>query len=200
MLQNQFSRMDLVSREEFDVQTQVLLRTREKLSQLELRLNALETMPKSDPLVSAAAPAGAAAGAPVAGAPVAGAKPAGVSGVDDTTSVSPRNRRCRRAAARTTSRPKTPSRSYNGPSPLRRQRQRCPADVPLASTRTAPPARALSPLAAFNGVDDIGGGTAVFKIQHQHLAPVVPDLLAAGDLMRLIVAALDQHIRQHVGN
>ncbi len=84
VLQNQFSRIDLVSREEFDVQTQVLLRTREKLSQLELRLNALETMPKSDPLVSAAAPAGAAAGAPVAGA-----KPAGVSGVDDTTSVSP---------------------------------------------------------------------------------------------------------------
>ncbi|MFT4465149.1 MAG: ubiquinone biosynthesis accessory factor UbiK [Sodalis sp. (in: enterobacteria)] len=55
VLQNQFSRMDLVSREEFDVQTQVLLRTREKLSQLELRLNALETMPKSDPLVSPAA-------------------------------------------------------------------------------------------------------------------------------------------------
>lgn len=79
VLQNQFSRMDLVSREEFDVQTQVLLRTREKLSQLELRLNALETMPKSDPLASPAAPAGAAAGA----------KPAGVSGVDDTTSVSP---------------------------------------------------------------------------------------------------------------
>ncbi len=48
VLQSQFSRMDLVSREEFDVQTQVLLRTREKLSQLELRINALETMPKSD--------------------------------------------------------------------------------------------------------------------------------------------------------
>ena len=45
ILQSQFSRMDLVSREEFDVQTQVLLRTREKLSQLELRINALETMP-----------------------------------------------------------------------------------------------------------------------------------------------------------
>ncbi|MGL9773713.1 MAG: ubiquinone biosynthesis accessory factor UbiK [Sodalis sp. (in: enterobacteria)] len=58
VLQNQFSRMDLVSREEFDVQTQVLLRTREKLSQLELCLNALETMPKSDPVVSPAPPVG----------------------------------------------------------------------------------------------------------------------------------------------
>ncbi|MEA9390449.1 accessory factor UbiK family protein [Acerihabitans sp. TG2] len=45
VLQSQFNRMDLVSREEFDVQTQVLLRTREKLNQLELRINALETMP-----------------------------------------------------------------------------------------------------------------------------------------------------------
>ncbi|HEY0209335.1 ubiquinone biosynthesis accessory factor UbiK [Acerihabitans sp.] len=45
VLQSQFSRMDLISREEFDVQTQVLLRTREKLNQLELRINALETMP-----------------------------------------------------------------------------------------------------------------------------------------------------------
>lgn len=53
-LQNQFSRMDLISREEFDVQTQVLLRTREKLSQLELRLNALKIIPKNDPLVSTA--------------------------------------------------------------------------------------------------------------------------------------------------
>ncbi|WMQ74546.1 MAG: Ubiquinone biosynthesis accessory factor UbiK [Sodalis sp.] len=77
-LQNQLSRMDLVSREKFDVQTQVLLRTREKLSQLELRLNALETMPKSDPPVSPAAPAGAAAGS----------KLAGISSVDDTINVS----------------------------------------------------------------------------------------------------------------
>lgn len=87
VLQNQFSRMDLVSREEFDVQTQVLLRTREKLSQLALRLNALETMPKSDPVVS---PATSAGGAPSAAcAPLAGKKPADVNGVDDTTSVSP---------------------------------------------------------------------------------------------------------------
>ncbi|MCR3755622.1 MAG: ubiquinone biosynthesis accessory factor UbiK [Sodalis sp. Psp] len=45
-LQNQLSRMDLVSREEFDVQTQALLRTREKLNQLELRINVLEAIPK----------------------------------------------------------------------------------------------------------------------------------------------------------
>ncbi|MGP4123426.1 MAG: ubiquinone biosynthesis accessory factor UbiK [Sodalis sp. (in: enterobacteria)] len=55
-LQNQLSRMDLVSREEFDVQAQVLLRMREKLGQLEVRLNSLETMPKSDPPVSPSAP------------------------------------------------------------------------------------------------------------------------------------------------
>lgn len=83
VLQNQFSRMDLVSCEEFDVQSQMLLRTREKLSQLELRLNALENMPKSHPLASQAPPAGGAARATVAGAP------AGVSEVDDITSVPP---------------------------------------------------------------------------------------------------------------
>ncbi|MGG5216982.1 MULTISPECIES: ubiquinone biosynthesis accessory factor UbiK [Rahnella] len=43
VLQAQFSRMDLVNREEFDVQTQVLLRTREKLAVLEQRLAALES-------------------------------------------------------------------------------------------------------------------------------------------------------------
>lgn len=41
-LQSQLSRLDLVSREEFDVQTQVLLRTREKLAALEQRLDELE--------------------------------------------------------------------------------------------------------------------------------------------------------------
>jgi|SRR5476651_345276 len=65
VLQSQFSRMDLVSREEFDVQTQVLLRTREKLSQLELRINALETMPSAAKAVepTATAPIIAAAAA-----------------------------------------------------------------------------------------------------------------------------------------
>ena len=37
-----FSRLDLVTREEFDVQRAVLLRTREKLEQLEARLAQLE--------------------------------------------------------------------------------------------------------------------------------------------------------------
>ncbi|EFZ0030181.1 ubiquinone biosynthesis accessory factor UbiK [Shigella boydii] len=41
-LQAQLTRLDLVSREEFDVQTQVLLRTREKLALLEQRMSKLE--------------------------------------------------------------------------------------------------------------------------------------------------------------
>jgi BMFP domain-containing protein YqiC len=42
MLQAQLSRLDFVSREEFDVQSQVLIRTREKLIALEERIEALE--------------------------------------------------------------------------------------------------------------------------------------------------------------
>jgi BMFP domain-containing protein YqiC len=42
VLQAQLTRLDLVNREEFDVQTQVLLRTREKLALLEQRLTELE--------------------------------------------------------------------------------------------------------------------------------------------------------------
>lgn len=42
VLQSQLGKLDLVSREEFDIQTQVLLRSREKLAQLEQRLAALE--------------------------------------------------------------------------------------------------------------------------------------------------------------
>ena len=37
-----FSRMDLVTREEFDIQQEVLMRTREQLVQLEARLQQLE--------------------------------------------------------------------------------------------------------------------------------------------------------------
>lgn len=37
-----FAKLDLVPREEFDVQAQVLARTREKLKQLEARVEALE--------------------------------------------------------------------------------------------------------------------------------------------------------------
>ncbi len=40
---NAFQKMELVTREEFDIQTQVLARTRAKLEALELRVAALET-------------------------------------------------------------------------------------------------------------------------------------------------------------
>ena len=42
MLASTFSRLDIVSREEYDVQTQVLARTREKLAALEARVAAME--------------------------------------------------------------------------------------------------------------------------------------------------------------
>ena len=37
-----FNKLDLVTREEFDIQAQVLARTREKLKELEARVDALE--------------------------------------------------------------------------------------------------------------------------------------------------------------
>ena len=42
MLASTFSRLDLVTREEYDVQTQVLQRAREKLTALEARVAELE--------------------------------------------------------------------------------------------------------------------------------------------------------------
>ncbi|EJD6507994.1 ubiquinone biosynthesis accessory factor UbiK [Providencia rettgeri] len=42
LLQSQLGKLDLVSREEFDIQTQVLLRTREKLAKMEQRVSTLE--------------------------------------------------------------------------------------------------------------------------------------------------------------
>ena len=42
MLTQSFAKMDLVTREEFDIQAQVLARTREKLTALEARVAALE--------------------------------------------------------------------------------------------------------------------------------------------------------------
>ena len=42
LLASAFARLDLVTREEFDVQSQVLLRTREKLTQLEARIDEIE--------------------------------------------------------------------------------------------------------------------------------------------------------------
>jgi BMFP domain-containing protein YqiC len=43
-----FERMDLVTREEFDLQTAVLERTREKLERLEQRITALEAPARRD--------------------------------------------------------------------------------------------------------------------------------------------------------
>ncbi len=48
LLQSGIERMDLVSREEFDLQTAVLERTREKLEKLEARLAELEESLDSD--------------------------------------------------------------------------------------------------------------------------------------------------------
>jgi ubiquinone biosynthesis accessory factor UbiK len=42
LIQGMFTKMELVSREEFDVQTEVLRNTREKLAQLEAKLAKLE--------------------------------------------------------------------------------------------------------------------------------------------------------------
>jgi len=43
LLSSAFARLDLVSREEYDVQTQVLAKAREKLAQLEARVAELES-------------------------------------------------------------------------------------------------------------------------------------------------------------
>ncbi len=42
LLSSTFAKMDLVTREEFDVQREVLLRARDKISQLEARLAEIE--------------------------------------------------------------------------------------------------------------------------------------------------------------
>jgi len=46
MLSQGFSKLDLVTREEFDVQAQVLAKTREKLDALEARVAELELLAK----------------------------------------------------------------------------------------------------------------------------------------------------------
>ena len=48
VLQSQLSKLDLVTREEFDIQTQVLIKTREKLEAMEVRLAALEARQAAD--------------------------------------------------------------------------------------------------------------------------------------------------------
>jgi hypothetical protein len=49
LLQGLFAKLDLVTREEFDAQSQVLTRAREQLNQLEKRLVELETRPVNKP-------------------------------------------------------------------------------------------------------------------------------------------------------
>lgn len=49
LLSGVFARLDLVTREEFDVQRQVLLRTREKLAQLEAQIAELERETRRSP-------------------------------------------------------------------------------------------------------------------------------------------------------
>ena len=46
LLQGMFVKFDLISRDEFDVQTLVLKRTREKLEALEAKIESLETKTK----------------------------------------------------------------------------------------------------------------------------------------------------------
>lgn len=47
MLSQGFSKLDLVTREEFDIQAQVLAKTRAKLEELEARVAELETRQKT---------------------------------------------------------------------------------------------------------------------------------------------------------
>lgn len=44
VLQRKLSQLDIVTREEFDVQTQVLIKTREKINDLEAKIVQLETL------------------------------------------------------------------------------------------------------------------------------------------------------------
>lgn len=46
LIQGAFTKMELVSREEFDIQTEVLRKTREQLTKMEARLIELETQLK----------------------------------------------------------------------------------------------------------------------------------------------------------
>ncbi len=70
MMTQGFSKLDLVTREEFDIQAQVLAKTRAKLEALELRVAELEARLTGQP---AAAATSAAKAAPAADAPLAGA-------------------------------------------------------------------------------------------------------------------------------
>lgn len=70
MMTQGFSKLDLVTREEFDIQAQVLAKTRAKLEALELRVVELETRlaAQGTPGATAASPVMSAAAAPAAAA------------------------------------------------------------------------------------------------------------------------------------
>ncbi|MCF7521167.1 accessory factor UbiK family protein [Neisseria sp. ZJ106] len=61
MLGSAFNRMDLVTREEFDIQQQVLIKTRTKLIELESRLARLEAALPQETAAQAETPAAEAA-------------------------------------------------------------------------------------------------------------------------------------------
>lgn len=48
VLQRKLSQLDVVTREEFDVQTQVLIKTREKINDLEAKITQLEALIQSN--------------------------------------------------------------------------------------------------------------------------------------------------------
>jgi BMFP domain-containing protein YqiC len=47
MLATMFARLDLVTRHEFDIQTEILARTRDKLAELEAKLAQLDKKPNA---------------------------------------------------------------------------------------------------------------------------------------------------------
>ena len=67
MMTQGFSKLDLVTREEFDIQAQVLAKTRAKLEALELRVVELEARLGAQGAATSA-PAAAASSAPIPGA------------------------------------------------------------------------------------------------------------------------------------
>ena len=71
MMGQAFSKLDLVTREEFDIQTELLARTRIKVDALELQVKSMESRLAA---LESPAPAGAAAGS--AAGPSAGLPPA----------------------------------------------------------------------------------------------------------------------------
>ena len=73
MMTQGFSKLDLVTREEFDIQAQVLAKTRAKLEALELRVVELESRLAGQSSAAPSATMGSPAAASAAGGPIPGA-------------------------------------------------------------------------------------------------------------------------------